>query len=94
VDRATKPSQNQKAEKGPRPDRSPSQERAAAPEKSHLPARAAPPRRGLPEPALQSPLSRPREPVEERVIGLGDHVPSFLLRPTRAPRPAKVEAED
>jgi superfamily II DNA/RNA helicase len=94
VDRATKPVQNQKPEKGPRPDRSPSLERAAAPEKSHLPARGAPPRRGLPQPALQSPPSRPREPVEERVIGLGDHVPSFLLRPTRAPRPAKVEAED
>ena len=94
VDRATKPVQNEQPEKGPRPDRSPSQERAPAPEKSYPPARAAPPRRALPEPALQSPLSRPREPVEERVIGLGDHVPSFLLRPTRAPRPVKVEAED
>jgi superfamily II DNA/RNA helicase len=34
------------------------------------------------------------EPREERVIGLGDHVPGFLLRPTRAPRPVRVEAED
>jgi superfamily II DNA/RNA helicase len=94
VDRATKPVQNQKPEKGPRPDWSPSHERAASPEKSYSPARAAPPRRALPEPARQPSLSRPREQVEERVIGLGDHVPSFLLRPTRAPRPVKVEAED
>jgi superfamily II DNA/RNA helicase len=94
VDRATKPVQSQKPEKGPRPDWSPSHERAASPEKSYPPARAAPSRRALPEPARQPSLSRPREQVEERVIGLGDHVPSFLLRPTRAPRPVKVEAED
>jgi len=94
VDRAAKPVQNQKPEKGPRPDRTPSRERAPSPEKSYPPARAAPPRRALPEPARQPSLSRPREQVEERVIGLGDHVPSFLLRPTRAPRPVKVEAED
>jgi hypothetical protein len=28
------------------------------------------------------------------VVGLGDHIPSFLLRPARARRPAAVEAED
>src|ERR1700723_2692762 len=89
VDRATKPVQNQKPEKGPRPDWSPSPERAASPET----ARAAPLRRPPPEPARQPSLSRPREQVEERVIGLGDHVPSFLLRPTREPSPVKVEAE-
>src|ERR1700678_1749133 len=94
VDRATKPVQNQKPEKGARPDWSPSHERAASPEKSYPPARAAPSRRALPEPARQPSLSRPREPVEERGVGLCDHVPSFLLRPTRAPRPVKVEAED
>jgi len=94
MDRALEPVQNAKPEKGPRPDRSPSRERAPSPEKSYPPARAAPPRRALPEPARQPSLSRPREQVEERVIGLGDHVPSFLLRPTRAPRPVKVEAED
>ena len=94
VDRATKAVENQKPEQGRRPDRSPSHERAASPENSYPPARPAPSRRALPEPARQPSLSRPREPVEERVIGLGDHVPSFLLRPTRAPRPVKVEAED
>ena len=52
-----------------------------------------PPLRGRPAPAR-----RPRrdEEAEAPVIGLGDHVPSFLLRPVRLP-PAKAvpaEAED
>jgi len=40
---------------------------------------------------------RPRrdDDGEARVIGLGDHVPSFLLRPVRLPsKPVPVEAED
>jgi superfamily II DNA/RNA helicase len=91
---AEKPDGAPLAARGPSPERTQSPERAQSDEKSYPAARAAPPRRALPEPALQPRHSRPREPVEERVIGLGDHVPSFLLRPTRAPRPVKVEAED
>jgi superfamily II DNA/RNA helicase len=39
---------------------------------------------------------RPHRPHDEAggpIIGLGDHVPSFLLRPVK-PRPVKVEAEE
>ena len=72
--------------------------------KSERPARAE--RRPAPEapadvpapvPAAATPARGPRrgaEPVEERVIGLGDHVPSFLLRPTRPPRRTAAEVED
>jgi superfamily II DNA/RNA helicase len=94
LERSAKPRGSEKPARTPSPERTQSPERMQTPEKSYPAARAAPPRRALPEPALQSRHSRPREPVEEPVIGLGDHVPSFLLRPTRAPRPAKVEAED
>jgi superfamily II DNA/RNA helicase len=90
--RDAKPRGSEKPEGAPRPAQSSSPARTPSPVPA--PTRAAAPRRGLPEPALQSRHSRPREPVEEPVIGLGDHIPSFLLRPTRAPRPAKVEAED
>ncbi|HYA73844.1 MAG TPA: DEAD/DEAH box helicase [Roseiarcus sp.] len=45
-----------------------------------------------------APSRRPRrdEEAETPVIGLGDHVPSFLLRPVRLPhaKPAPAEAED
>jgi superfamily II DNA/RNA helicase len=88
------PEPAQRPARSPSPERTQPPERMQPPEKSYPAARAAPPRRALPEPALQPRHSRPREPVEEPVIGLGDHIPSFLLRPTRAPRPVKVEAED
>jgi superfamily II DNA/RNA helicase len=35
-------------------------------------------------------IDRHRDPLDERIIGLGDHVPSFLLRPVKI-RAAKVE---
>jgi superfamily II DNA/RNA helicase len=94
IDRSAKPEKRETSHEGARRERSRAPERPQTPERSRPPARVESPRRSLPEPALQSPHSRPREPVEERVIGLGDHIPSFLLRPTRAPRPVKVEAED
>jgi superfamily II DNA/RNA helicase len=34
-----------------------------------------------------------REPNEATPVGLGDHVPSFLLRPTRLPQVRRVEEE-
>ena len=40
---------------------------------------------------------RPRRDVEAPVIGLGDHVPNFLLRPVKArvrPAPEPIEAEE
>jgi superfamily II DNA/RNA helicase len=52
------------------------------------PRAAAEPR--APEPrqsTTPAPRRRPREDYDDRpVVGLGDHVPSFLLRPTRLPR--------
>jgi superfamily II DNA/RNA helicase len=70
------------AERGARPERGPRDHVRESPRPVESPA-AAPSRRP----------ARP-EPPEERVIGLGDHVPSFLLRPTRAPRPVRADAED
>jgi superfamily II DNA/RNA helicase len=52
------------------------------------------------EPRRQPRPEAPRRPRREdegdaRVIGLGDHVPSFLLRPVRLPtKPIPAEAED
>ncbi|MGA2485841.1 MAG: DEAD/DEAH box helicase [Roseiarcus sp.] len=52
------------------------------------------------EPRRQPRPEAPRRPRrdddgEARVIGLGDHVPSFLLRPVRLPtKPVPAEAED
>ncbi len=52
------------------------------------------------EPRRQSRPEAPRRPRRDeegdaRVIGLGDHVPSFLLRPVRLPtKPVPAEAED
>ncbi len=80
----------ERSEHAPRRERPRREDHPAAPERSGEPLQ--PVRR--PEPGR--PVRRPegREDREERVIGLGDHVPSFLLRPTRAPRRAGAEAED
>jgi superfamily II DNA/RNA helicase len=90
-------------ERGPAPARAeqPRPERARA---EHVrPDRPAPDRRP-PRPAPQAeparfaaPARRPRhEDSDDRpVIGLGDHVPSFLLRPVKLPPvPVKADAED
>ena len=97
---APNPPEARSRKEPPRPARRPSPERAQppertqSPEKSYAPARprrrVARSRNRLCSPAIPARASRSEEPV----IGLGDHVPSFLLRPTRAPRPVKVEAED
>jgi superfamily II DNA/RNA helicase len=74
--------------------------RAAAVARSEPPARAETPRHAAPRPsarAVAPPRSQPKdEGREERTVGLGDHVPMFLLRPTfaRRPAPAPVDAED
>jgi superfamily II DNA/RNA helicase len=59
-----------------------------------------PPQARTEEPRRQPKPEAPRRPSREddgeaRVIGLGDHVPSFLLRPVRLPtKPVPAEAED
>jgi superfamily II DNA/RNA helicase len=80
------------AEPAPRRER-PAQERAAAVQER--PSASRPARFADPAPRREPP--RPRHSEEEPVIGLGDHVPSFLLRPVKLrPRPARepVEAEE
>ncbi|MDE3176052.1 MAG: DEAD/DEAH box helicase, partial [Pseudomonadota bacterium] len=57
--------------------------------------RARRPERAEPPVAARSPAAAPRHRGREDrddapVVGLGDHVPSFLLRPTRLPRPVAV----
>ena len=95
-----RPARTPRAEREAQPEREASPERHAKPTRDAQPVRSeAPhaPRRPLPEPLAAAASQRRHsrhEPIEERVIGLGDHVPSFLLRPTRAPRPTPVEAED
>jgi superfamily II DNA/RNA helicase len=54
------------------------------------PGDAARPRHEAPAPARSH---RHHDDMEAPIVGLGDHVPSFLLRPVKLP-PVKVEAED
>jgi hypothetical protein len=52
---------------------------------------------GFADPSPRRDGARPRRDVEAPVIGLGDHVPDFLLRPVKArARPARepIEAEE
>jgi superfamily II DNA/RNA helicase len=94
------PSRGEHHGRGPRPERGGRPERAPRPEREpraepHAPVASRHPPVEAPALAAEAPR-RPRrhEPAEDRVIGLGDHVPNFLLRPTRAPRPAPADAED
>jgi superfamily II DNA/RNA helicase len=65
----------------------------------------APEAAGRPQPRPEEPRRQPRPEAprrprrdddgDARVVGLGDHVPSFLLRPVRLPtKPVPAEAED
>jgi superfamily II DNA/RNA helicase len=76
-----------------RPGRRPANERGvAAPARTGAPSRAA--RFG--DPAARR-TERPRHEDDSPVIGLGDHVPNFLLRPVKARArmaPEPVEAEE
>ena len=88
--RQNAPDPSNRSTHGHRAVREPRPERSQAP---HA-ARNAAPRPAEPTPAPAAHGLRREEPAEPKVIGLGDHVPSFLLRPTRAPRQTPVEAED
>jgi len=93
---------NVRAVREPRPERI---EREALPERTartERPAREARPERaerdGRPEQRAETRPApnnsrRPRreEEAEQPVVGLGDHVPSFLLRPVRPRKPAHAE---
>jgi len=81
-------------ERGRRRESEPRRERPARGERER--EREAAPRGRRPEPrpaaaapaapASPAPRRRSREDYDAPVVGLGDHVPSFLLRPTRLPR--------
>jgi len=72
----------------PRRER-PSREREGAPRGRRPETRPSAPPAPAPAPAVAQPAHRrrSREDYDDApVVGLGDHVPSFLLRPTRLPR--------
>ena len=89
-ERASTPRGSGSAEPSPRRER-PARAPVAADRERASPPRASafadpPPRR-----------ERPRRDVDAPVIGLGDHVPNFLLRPVKArarPAPEPIEAEE
>ena len=105
-------SRRHRAERPPRERIAADQERASAPAPSRFveppPPASAP--RGSASPRIRSGLApplpgsppppgpeRPRRDVDAPVIGLGDHVPNFLLRPVKArarPAPEPIEAEE
>jgi superfamily II DNA/RNA helicase len=61
------------------------------PRPSAPPQAAAAPRASAPAQPAAPGRRRSREDYDDApVVGLGDHVPSFLLRPTRLPRPVAV----
>jgi superfamily II DNA/RNA helicase len=86
-----RPARSERSERGERPERTARPERdetAERPARSERPARGERPERGEhPERSERSSERRERggrhEPEERPVVGLGDHVPAFLLRPTR-----------
>jgi superfamily II DNA/RNA helicase len=74
-----------------RPERREASPRPERREASPRPER----REASPRPARPKGKEVRRDPERELpVVGLGDHIPSFLLRPARVRRPAAVEAED
>jgi superfamily II DNA/RNA helicase len=88
-------------ERGRRHEGRQRQERGGAPRsrrpEERTPAAAEPHRRPENRPATPvaaEPRRRSREDYDAPVVGLGDHVPSFLLRPTRPPRIVAANAED
>jgi superfamily II DNA/RNA helicase len=85
----TRDAPTEREARGVRPQAAPAEREAASQPQS----RPEEPRR---QPKPEAPR-RPRrdDDGEARVIGLGDHVPSFLLRPVRLPsKPVPAEAED
>jgi len=88
--------------------RSRSRDEPTAPEARNIRPKVAPAEQAAapqPQPRTEEPRRQPKPEAprrprrdddgEARVIGLGDHVPSFLLRPVRLPsKPVPAEAED
>jgi len=105
--RAEQPADEQPREvREPRAERAPREERPARTPRPHREARAEQPRVEQPReeqpryepPRAAQPAGDRRRPDRRRhddddapVVGLGDHIPSFLLRPVRL-KPAKVAA--
>ncbi len=99
-------SEQPRRERSPRGERAPRSDRAPRPERTRSeqprveaaePVRSAP----RPEPVRQDRLQnneRPRRRYEEddgpSVLGMGDHVPSFMLRAVKLPVTPKASSED
>jgi superfamily II DNA/RNA helicase len=100
---AGRPPRQERSERHERQERPDRQER---PERQERPARqeSRPERHDRPEPVRPDSLRgrsdrrgdhRRGEDRDDRpVVGLGDHVPAFLLRPTRMPRPIRASEAD
>ncbi|MEA2842077.1 MAG: hypothetical protein QOF41_3407 [Methylobacteriaceae bacterium] len=82
-------------EQRPRPARARGGEHRTRESRPEQPVEFHPRQNGRPEASPRPEQRRPRrhEPNEPSVVGLGDHVPSFLLRPTRLPSTRRVEEE-
>ena len=92
AERAARPAAGIPPEPSPRRER-PARERVAA-DSANGPAHRAP---RFADPSPRRDAAQPRRDVDAPVIGLGDHVPDFLLRPVKArARPARepIEAEE
>ena len=76
-----------RAEPVPEVDDQPDEPVIAKPQPERRPREpmAASPARGRPAPRSAPQPRRPREDDDAPVIGLGDHIPSFLLRPVKLP---------
>ena len=81
-------------EQRPRPARARSGEHRPREPRPEQPVEFHPRQNGRPASSPRPEQRRPRgEANEPSVVGLGDHVPSFLLRPTRLPSARRVEEE-
>jgi superfamily II DNA/RNA helicase len=104
-ERAPRAEQSPRPEQAPRPEQVARAEQTARPDQASRPEQAVRhERRDRPEPVRPDSFSgrndrrgdhRRGEDRDDRpVVGLGDHVPAFLLRPTRMPRPTRSDGPD
>ena len=85
------------ADRSPRRDRAPRERTAAGPAHGEAPRSPSPVDRAPRGDRPRRDAAQPRRDDDAPVIGLGDHVPDFLLRPVKArPRttPEPVEAKE
>jgi superfamily II DNA/RNA helicase len=92
--RGESPPSEPRGEQRSRPPRARGEHRPREP-RPEQPVEFHPRQNGRPAASPRPEQRRPRrhEPNEPSVVGLGDHIPSFLLRPTKLPSARRVEEE-